>query len=406
MTDEDLGGRDAVAGAGAPDGPGDADEPSDPIGADDPDCVDGADSTDGADGADGTDASGGPAGAGGAAGADDPDEGPEDGPPVAEDPEGHENSEGPQGPGDADEEPRRRLLTWRRGIAVVVILAALLGLAGVGAEHYARREITSRVLGSLHGLSPDARLSLDGPVLPQVVRGELDSLSVTASTLTIARGGAPATQAAAPAPEPAPEPTPGDRGLFGGLLNIVTGAQDCSAPGVGDPAAIQGAQLSDVVVAVEGLSTSGAHHADHVALTGTLPWAELDRMAGLVVVGVSSPSSSPLQESTADSPGTAILSGTICGQGVGINLAPAVTEAGGVSLTVTSISWTGKEIPADQSIAGRTALEWLGMGSSSIELPADALPAGFRATSAQVGVDGIDVRVEASDVDLSAPAVS
>ncbi|QKD79035.1 hypothetical protein [Actinomyces marmotae] len=364
MTDEDLGEREAVASAGAPEGPDGDDERPGPIGAD---CVDGGD---GANGAEGSEAA-----------------------------NGAEGSQGPEGDG---VEPRRRLLTWRRGIAVVVILAALLGLAGVGAERYARHEITSRVLSSLHGLSPDARLSLDGPVLPQVVRGEIDSLSITASTLTVMRAGAPATEAATPAPEPTAEPTPGDGGLLGGLLNIVTGAQGCSAPRVGDPAAIQGAQLSDVALTIEGLSTSGVHHADHVVLSGTLPWAEVDRMAGLVVGGVSSPSSSPLQEGAANSPGTAILRGTVCGQGVGIHLAPVVTEAGGVSLTVTSISWAGRDIPADQSIAGKTVLEWLGMGPSSLGLPADALPTGFRVTAARVGGGGIEVRIEASDADLSA----
>ncbi|WP_366180894.1 LmeA family phospholipid-binding protein [Actinomyces timonensis] len=243
-----------------------------------------------------------------------------------------------------------------------------------------------------------------GPSCPRSCAERLDSLSVTASALTVARGGAPATRAATPAPEPAPPP--GDGGVLGGLLDIVTGGRGCSAPRVGDPAAVQGARLSDVVLAIEGLSTSGAHHADHVTLRGTLPWAEVDRMAGLVVGGVSSPSSSALQEGAAGSPGTAILRGTICGQGVGINLSPAVTEAGGVSLTVTSVSWAGREVPADQSVAGKTALEWLGMGSSSLGLPADALPAGFRVTSARVGGGGIDIRIEASDTDLPTPTVS
>ena len=304
----------------------------------------------------------------------------------------------------ADEEPRRRFLTWRRGIAVVVILAALAGLAAVGAEHHARREVTSQVLGSVHGFSSDARLSFNGLVLPQVMRGELDELSITASTFTIQRGGAAAPQTTAPAPQPTPEPTPEEKGLFSGLVDLITGAQECTTPAAGDPAAIQSAQLSNPVLTVEGLSTSGAHRASHVALSGTLSWAELDRMTGLVVLGVSSPSSSALQPATADSPGTALLSGTVCGQSVGVNLEPAVTEAGGASLTITSVSWAGREIPADQSFGGKTALEWLGMSTSSIELPVDALPAGYRVTSAQVGAGGIDLTIEASDIDLSAPA--
>ncbi|AMD87206.1 hypothetical protein AXF14_05920 [Actinomyces radicidentis] len=246
----------------------------------------------------------------------------------------------------------------RRALSLLLVLVLLAAACVVG-ELYARSRVAATVRDAVPGLSADASVTTQGLVLPQLLGGELDSLDVDASSLE--------------------------------LDSSTTGGSSAS-DGTG---AVTTLELSDVDASLTGLGVRAPHRAGALAATGTVSW---DSLAALVAAQV--PDLPALSLARAGSTDDLTASATVLGVDVALTLAPSASDAGGIDLEVTGASLAGQEVDLVGEVGGRTLASWLGLSSTTISVPADALPDGLTVSRAAVADDGLRLTLAAQDLAL------
>ncbi|WP_194785417.1 LmeA family phospholipid-binding protein [Actinomyces haliotis] len=241
----------------------------------------------------------------------------------------------------------------------VLLVLAVLAAACVGGELYARARVAQTVRDALPGLSDDSSVTTEGLVLPQLVRGELTSLDVDASSLEL------------------------DPSAAGG-----SGSDD----GTG---LVTTVELADVDASLADVGISAPHRAGALTATGTVSW---DSLAALVAA--QDPDLPALTLSRAGTGDALTATATVLGVDVGLTLAPSVSDGGGIDLAVTGASLAGQEVDLDRQVGGKSLASWLGLSSTTISVPADALPAGLSVSTAAVADDGLRLTLAGKDLEL------
>lgn len=270
--------------------------------------------------------------------------------------------------------PRRRR---RRGVITAVVLLVLALVAGgacAGAELYTRSRVVSVVHSALPGLAADARVSTQGLVLPQVLRGELDSLSVTASELDLASGDGADGQDADAGPD-------GSDGSDGS-------AQD-------------GLRLLDVEASLTSVGLSDTFPAGSVDATASVGW---DQVTAMVAAAAPDAPAMAVQAGALGSdedPGTISASTSVLGLSASLTIVPTVTDDGGLLLDVTSVTVRGTEFDTDAMIFGRPVLSYVGLDTHEIRVGAESLPQGLTLTRVAVTDKGLRLALSGTDVELA-----
>ena len=267
--------------------------------------------------------------------------------------------------------PRRRR---RRGVITAVVLLVLALVAGgacAGAELYTRSRVVSVVRSALPGLAADARVSTQGLVLPQVLRGELDSLSVTASELDLASGDG-------------------------------TDGQDADAgPDGSDDSAQGGLRLLDVEASLTSVGLSDTFPAGSVDATASVGW---DQVTAMVAAAAPDAPAMAVQAGTLGSdedPGTISASTSVLGLSASLTIVPTVTDDGGLLLDVTSVTVRGTEFDTDAMIFGRPVLSYVGLDTHEIRVGTESLPQGLTLTRVAVTDKGLRLALSGTDVELA-----
>lgn len=267
--------------------------------------------------------------------------------------------------------PRRRR---RRGVITAVVLLVLALVAGgacAGAELYTRSRVVSVVRSALPGLAADARVSTQGLVLPQVLRGELDSLSVTASELDLASGDGADGQDADAGPD----------------------GSDDSAQG--------GLRLLDVEASLTSVGLSDTFPAGSVDATASVGW---DQVTAMVAAAAPDAPAMAVQAGTLGSdedPGTISASTSVLGLSASLTIVPTVTDDGGLLLDVTSVTVRGTEFDTDAMIFGRPVLSYVGLDTHEIRVGTESLPQGLTLTRVAVTDKGLRLALSGTDVELA-----
>ncbi|MDO4900150.1 DUF2993 domain-containing protein [Actinomyces sp.] len=270
--------------------------------------------------------------------------------------------------------PRRR----RRGVlAGLLALVCLAGGGLVGAEHYVRSQVDPTVRAALPGLSTEAAISTEGPLLPQVLRNRLDTLSIRADTLTIESDGA-------------------------------DGAADPSDTGAADSglAAVTGLELTDVGVNLTDVGIRAPYRVGHVDASGVIGFEELERIVAAAVPDAPELTITPETYGSAAEPGrVTATTNTVLGLQASLTIEPEVTDAGGLELDIVRVRVAGMNIDVDPDGEGMFAmpsvLSHFGLSSSTIEVGIDALPAGMRLSRAYIARDGVRVSLVGNDITLA-----
>lgn len=286
--------------------------------------------------------------------------------------------------------PPRRRRRRRVIVAVVVLLVLVLAAGGacVGAELYTRSRVVSVVRSALPGLAADARVTTRGLVLPQVLGGELDSLSVTAGELDLSSGGAGGQSAGSGSAGP-----DGSDGSDGPDESGGSGGSDGSDQG--------GLRLLDVDASLTSIGLSGSYPAGSVDATASVGW---DQVTTMVAAAAPDTPDMAVEAGTVGSdedPGTIAASTSVLGLAASLTIVPTVTDDGGLLLDVTSVTVRGTEFGTDDTVFGRPVLSYVGLDTHEIRVGADALPQGLSLTRVSVTDKGLRLALSGSDVELA-----
>lgn len=248
--------------------------------------------------------------------------------------------------------PARR---WRRVCAVLVVVACVLAVAAVGAELFVRNRIESVVHGALPGLSEDAVVDAGGLVLPQVLTGSLDSLSVSGAQLRL------------------------DQSVGG----VPLGSLD----------------LHDVTATLSGIELTQPHHTDSLDASGTITWEDL-----AVIVRMSSPRLKettlvPDELGTVTAPGTFTATAEVFGTDVVFLIVPSLTPEGNLLMTATDATFGG--ITFDLTQEDSLTMRLLGTETPEFVVDHAVLPTGTTFSAVVVTQEGLRVALSGQDLDLA-----
>lgn len=247
---------------------------------------------------------------------------------------------------------RRRARRW---VAVLVVLVVILSAGAVGAEYLVRGQVDSAVRSALPGLGPDARIATRGIVLSQVVGGSLDSLSVDSPSLTITS----------------------------------KGQSNASVT------------LSDVDVDLSHISLHKPYQTDTVAASGTVSWQQVATLAAASHPKLKGITLQAKRTGTsAQDPGVIQASMSVLGLSGEAEIAPSLGADGSLILTITSTRMSGNTLGVDVGTGQDSMLNYVGLDSPQITIPAKSLPSGLRPTSAIVTSDGLRLSLAGSRVNL------
>ena len=250
--------------------------------------------------------------------------------------------------------PARQRHVWR-WLAVLVVLVVILSAGAVGAEYLVRGQVDAAVRSALPGLSPDARIATRGIVLPQVVGGSLDSLSVDSSSLTLTS----------------------------------KGQSNASVT------------LSDVDVDLSHISLHKPYQTDTVAASGTVSWQQVATLAAASHPKLKGITLQAKRTGTsAQDPGVIQASMSVLGLSGEAEIAPSLGADGSLILTITSTRMSGNTLGVDVGTGQDSMLSYVGLDSPQITIPAKSLPSGLRPTSAIVTSDGLRLSLAGSRVNL------
>ena len=279
-----------------------------------------------------------------------------------------DNHAGVDGARQQDRERRRRRRPRRIAAVAVLVSALVVGGAGAGGELYTRSRVEAAVHQALPGLSADAEVGTDGLLLPQVLGGGLDSLTLTASRLDLSAG------------------------VSG------RGSSGVSRPGGSEP---DGLTLLDVDADVRTVGLSTPFPAGRVDVAASLGW---DRLTDMVAASASGAPALTVQAGalgSGDDPGTVTASTTVLGVDARVTIVPSIADDGGLLLTVTSITVRGADVDLGSTFMGRPVLSYLGLESTEISVDADSLPRGLSLSRVAVTDGGLRVTLSGSDVELA-----
>ena len=250
--------------------------------------------------------------------------------------------------------PARRRHVWR-WLAVLVVLVVIMSAGAVGAEYFVRGQVDAAVRSALPGLSPDARIATRGIVLPQVVGGSLDSLSVDSSSLTLTS----------------------------------KGQSNASVT------------LSDVDVDLSHISLHKPYQTDAVAASGTIGWQQVAELAAASHPKLKGVTLQAKRTGTStQDPGVIQASMSLLGLSGEAEIVPSLGADGSLLLTITSPRMGGNKLDVDVDTGQDSMLSYIGLDSPQITIPAKSLPPGLRPTSAIVTNDGLRLSLAGSRVNL------
>ncbi|OLO63044.1 hypothetical protein BKH24_00505, partial [Actinomyces oris] len=250
--------------------------------------------------------------------------------------------------------PARRRHVWR-WLAVLVVLVVIMSAGAVGAEYFVRGQVDAAVRSALPGLSPDARIATRGIVLPQVVGGSLDSLSVDSSSLTLTS----------------------------------KGQSNASVT------------LSDVDVDLSHISLHKPYQTDAVAASGTIGWQQVAELAAASHPKLKGVTLQAKRTGTStQDPGVIQASMSLLGLSGEAEIVPSLGADGSLLLTITSTRMGGNKLDVDVDTGQDSMLSYIGLDSPQITIPAKSLPPGLRPTSAIVTNDGLRLSLAGSRVNL------
>ena len=250
--------------------------------------------------------------------------------------------------------PARRRHVWR-WLAVPVVLVVIMSAGAVGAEYFVRGQVDAAVRSALPGLSPDARIATRGIVLPQVVGGSLDSLSVDSSSLTLTS----------------------------------KGQSNASVT------------LSDVDVDLSHISLHKPYQTDAVAASGTISWQQVGELAAVSHPKLKGVTLQAKRTGTsAQDPGAIQASMSLLGLSGEAEIVPSLGADGSLVLTITSTRMGGNKLDVDVDTGQDSMLSYIGLDSPQITVPAKSLPPGLRPTSVIVTSDGLRLSLAGSRVNL------
>lgn len=258
---------------------------------------------------------------------------------------------------------RRRRRPLVAALVVLLVLAAGLAGGAVWAEGYARNRITSAVDQALPGLSQDAAVSTEEPVLPQVVGGTLRRIDVEASSLSL-----------------------------GPVLGIMSGSG-----GFGEDSELV---LQDFEAAVSRVGVSSPHRASSIQVTGTVEWDSVTVLMRGSSQGLEGATASAGRVGTSQQePGSMIVSSTYYGVDAQVELRPSVTPQGDLLLSATTARIGSQEAV---NVSGDAQwLRYVGLDSVDKEIPMGLLPEGLELTSAVVAPEGLRLTFGGRNVDLA-----
>ena len=248
--------------------------------------------------------------------------------------------------------PSRR---WLRVCAVLVVVACVLAVTAVGAEHVLRSRIESVVHGALPGLSEDAVVDTGGLVLPQVLAGSLDSLSVSGSQLSLEQS-------------------------VGGV-------------------SLASLDLHDVTATLSGVDLAEPHNVDALDASGTITWEDLAVIVRTLSPKLKDVSLAPDELGTVTVPGTFTATAEVFGTDVDFLVVPSLTSEGNLIMTATEATFGG--ITFDLTEEDSLTMRLLGSPKPEFVVDHGLLPSGTTFSAVVVTQEGLRVAMSGQDLDLA-----
>lgn len=277
---------------------------------------------------------------------------------------------GPDGTHDCAPVDRRRGgLRWRRWMSLLVVVAVLVGgvLAGLAkAESMVRARLDQEVRRALPGLSPDAVVDLgDGYLLPQVLDGQVEDLSLRASSLRLSLAGERALE---------------------GLPETVS--------------------LQDLSVHVQHLEVRSPHKVAALRVGGTLSWEEVTVLAGAYLEANSDSlpgGQAPQITVGPGQEGRLRATTSVLGTQVSVEAETSLNESGDLVLTLSEVS-AGQGLLSGSlgGDDGADLLELAGVPATVTVLRSQDLPAGLRLVGAAPSEAGMVLGLEGQDLEMDA----
>ena len=226
----------------------------------------------------------------------------------------------------------------RRVLATFLVLALLAGGVVVGANLYVRSTLEGVARSALPGLSADSTVHTPAWVLPQVMGGSIDQVTVEGSQLDLASGDGTTTE------------------------------------------------LDDVRIEMTGVGTSSQHTASRLAASAVVPWPIIeDRVVASSIyatgIGLDARDDGSIVATNAFIDASLILD-------------PSLDADGNIVLTITSAKVRGLEV----SVESVTGL--LGLDEPEYVITTDFLPTGLTLTSISTGQNGLHAVISGNDLDL------
>ncbi|MDU0347580.1 LmeA family phospholipid-binding protein [Actinomyces sp. MRS3W] len=297
-------------------------------------------------------------------------------------------------PATAPADGLRRRRRWRRALATLVVLVLVGGCGVVGAERYAHSRIDTIVHAALPGLSSDATITTEGFLLPQVLHHELRQLDIRADSLTLDTSDADGSTApTASADSPGTQETDADD----------TGENaDTGKSGL---AAVESLELTGLTATLSDVGTRDPYLTGRVDASAAIAWDELESVVVAAVPEAPDLTITPQTYGSTVEPGTVKASTTLLGLDASLVFAPAVTDAGGLELSIVTVSVEGMEVDVDpddaDSFGVASALSYFGLETPTIEVDPEVLPDGLTLSQAYIARDGLRLTLSGTDVALA-----
>lgn len=226
----------------------------------------------------------------------------------------------------------------RRVLAVLLVLLVMAGATVLGLNLYVRSTVEHAVLSALPGLSKDATVHTPSWILPQVMGGSIDRVTVDGDRLELASGDGTTTE------------------------------------------------LDDIRIELTDLGTSSPHTTSRLTVAAVVPWSVIEERVAASSVIMTGTSLDARDDGSIEAT-TAFLDASLV-------LRPSLDEDGNIVLTITSATLKGHDVEVDW-VTGR-----LGLDEPQYVVTTDFLPTVTRLTSVAAGQNGLHAVIAGTDLDL------